>query len=100
MDQSRRAAIRAVFGISSESSTSRSMPGTELLKVTDRGLYCEAGDFHIDPWMPVDRALITHAHGDHARWGSRTYVCSAECERVLRTRIYNASITTRNWNET
>jgi putative mRNA 3-end processing factor len=72
----------------------------DLLCSTDRGLYCEAGDFYIDPWMPVDRAIITHAHGDHARWGSRTYVCSSECERVLRTRLGNANITTRNWGET
>src|SRR5215213_177076 len=71
----------------------------DLLTTTDRGLYCEAGDFYIDPWMPVDRAVITHAHGDHARWGSRTYICSAESERVLRTRLYNANITTRQWRE-
>ncbi|MBA3968989.1 MAG: DNA ligase-associated DEXH box helicase, partial [Gemmatimonadetes bacterium] len=35
-----------------------------MLRITDRGLYCDAGDFHIDPWLPVDRAVITHAHGD------------------------------------
>jgi putative mRNA 3-end processing factor len=58
-----------------------------LLSVTDRGLYCEAGDFYIDPWQPVDRAVITHAHGDHARWGSRHYLASAEGSRVLRTRL-------------
>ncbi|HET9985183.1 MAG TPA: ligase-associated DNA damage response exonuclease [Longimicrobiales bacterium] len=58
-----------------------------LLRLTDRGLYCEAGDFHIDPWRPVDRAVITHAHGDHARWGSHAYLGSAEGERVLRTRL-------------
>jgi putative mRNA 3-end processing factor len=75
------------------------MPRKDLLRATDEGLYCEAGDFYIDPWMPVDRAVITHAHGDHARWGSRTYVCSAECERVLRTRLWNADIATREWNE-
>ena len=73
---------------------------TELLCTTDRGLYCEAGDFYIDPWMPVEKALITHAHGDHARWGSRTYVCAEESERVLNTRLYNASITSRPWGET
>ncbi|MEP6508391.1 MAG: ligase-associated DNA damage response exonuclease [Gemmatimonadales bacterium] len=74
---------------------------TDLLAVTDRGLFCEAGDFHIDPWMPVDRALITHAHGDHAKWGSREYVCADEGARVLRTRIGpNASIATLNWRET
>ena len=58
-----------------------------LLATTERGLYCAAGDFYIDPWQPVDRAVITHAHGDHARWGSQRYLCSAEGVRVLRTRI-------------
>ena len=72
----------------------------DLLRITDRGLYCEAGDFHIDPWMPVERALITHAHGDHARWGSRAYACAAECERVLRTRIgSDQSISATAWGE-
>jgi putative mRNA 3-end processing factor len=58
-----------------------------LLRLAERGLYCDAGDFYIDPWQPVDRAVITHAHGDHARWGSRHYLCSRECEGVLRTRL-------------
>jgi putative mRNA 3-end processing factor len=62
-----------------------------LLRVSDRGLYCAAGDFHIDPWLPVDRAVITHAHGDHARWGSASYLCSLEGERVLRTRMGSAA---------
>ncbi|CAN5598116.1 ligase-associated DNA damage response exonuclease [soil metagenome] len=58
-----------------------------LLRITDRGLYCEAGDFHVDPWLPVERAVITHAHGDHARWGCERYLGSREGERVLRTRL-------------
>lgn len=58
-----------------------------LLELTARGLYCEAGDFHVDPWLPVDRAVVTHAHGDHARWGCRSYLGSAEGERVMRTRL-------------
>ena len=58
-----------------------------LLRSTDRGLYCQAGDFYVDPWQPVDRAVITHAHGDHARWGSRAYLGSREGARVLRTRL-------------
>ena len=73
---------------------------SDLLRLTDRGLYCDAGDFHIDPWMPVDRALITHAHGDHARWGSRAYACAHESSLVLRTRIGpDAPITTYSWGE-
>ena len=71
-----------------------------LLRATDRGLYCESGDFYVDPWLPVDRAVITHAHGDHARWGSRSYACSRECERVLRTRLgADQQIATFDWGE-
>ena len=71
-----------------------------LLRLAERGLYCEAGDFYIDPWQPVDRAVITHAHGDHARWGSATYLCSRECESVLRTRLGPAaSIRGVEWGE-
>jgi len=55
--------------------------------VTERGLHCAAGGFYVDPWLPVDAAVITHAHGDHARWGSRRYLGSREGERVLRTRL-------------
>src|SRR4029079_1041118 len=58
-----------------------------LLHLAERGLYCEAGDFYIDPWQPVDRAVITHAHGDHARWGSERYLSSREGVEVLRTRL-------------
>lgn len=46
------------------------------LSADDSGLYCAAGDFHIDPWRPVKRAIITHAHGDHARPGSDAYLCA------------------------
>jgi putative mRNA 3-end processing factor len=58
-----------------------------LLKSTDAGLYCEAGDFFVDPNTPVDRAVVTHAHGDHARRGSGAYLTSAEGESVLRHRM-------------
>jgi len=58
-----------------------------LLTVTEAGLWCEAGRFHVDPWQPVDRAVITHAHGDHARWGCRSYLGAREGGRVLRTRL-------------
>lgn len=45
----------------------------ELLKQTSKGLYCPKGDFYVDPWRPVPLAMITHGHGDHARWGCKTY---------------------------
>ena len=41
----------------------------DLLELTPEGLYCRAGDFHVDPWRPVPRAVVTHGHADHARSG-------------------------------
>lgn len=63
----------------------------DLLVVTDRGLWCPAGDFWIDPWRPVARAVITHAHADHARSGCDRYLCAAPGKIVLRTRLGGAS---------
>lgn len=71
-----------------------------LLALADRGLYCSAGDFYIDPWEPVARAVITHAHGDHARWGCDRYLCSREGAGVLRTRVgADATIRGVDWGE-
>ena len=58
-----------------------------LLRLTDRGLYCEAGDFFVDPWAAVDRAVVTHAHGDHVAWGCRAYLASEPGVPVLRARL-------------
>jgi putative mRNA 3-end processing factor len=63
-----------------------------LLRLTDRGLYCEPGDFYVDPWEPVDRAVITHAHGDHATWGSRAYLTSSGGVGVLRARLQPGAV--------
>ena len=59
----------------------------DLLQNTDRGLYCPAGDFYVDPWRPVPRAVITHAHSDHARSGSENYLCAERGVGVLRERL-------------
>ena len=58
-----------------------------MLRETPDGLFCEAGDFYVDPWAPVDRAVITHAHGDHARPGSAAYLCTPETAVLLRRRF-------------
>ena len=60
---------------------------TSLLLPTEAGLYCPAGDFHVDPWRPVDRAVVTHAHADHACWGCGQYVTSRDGVNVLRARV-------------
>jgi putative mRNA 3-end processing factor len=64
----------------------------DLIVQRPEGLYCPAGDFHIDPWRPVARAVITHAHADHARRGHGAYLATAISEGVLRARL-GSSIT-------
>ena len=64
--------------------------GGDLVVETPAGLYCPAGDFHIDPWRAVDRAVITHAHADHARPGHAHYLASAASVGVLRARLGEA----------
>jgi putative mRNA 3-end processing factor len=72
-----------------------------LLEHTPRGLYCAAGDFYVDPWRPVDRAVITHAHSDHARPGHAAYLATAPALGVLKSRLgANAKIETLAYRET
>ena len=58
-----------------------------LVTRTDDGLYCPAGGFHIDPWNPVPRAVVTHAHADHARSGCGRYLAAEPGRHLLRTRL-------------
>jgi putative mRNA 3-end processing factor len=58
-----------------------------LIEPTAAGLFCAAGGFYIDPWQPVDRAVITHAHGDHLTSGSRAYLCSEASRRLVVQRL-------------
>ncbi len=58
-----------------------------LLTFTDSGIYCPQADVYIDPWRPVQRALITHGHADHARWGHEKYLCTDSAKPVIRYRL-------------
>jgi len=72
---------------------------TPLISLTPAGLYCEAGDFHIDPWRPVARAVITHAHADHASAGHGHYLVSGAGLEVTRRRIGQADIQAVDYGE-
>ena len=63
------------------------MRKSDLIELRAEGLYCPAGDFHVDPWRPVADAIITHAHGDHARSGSANYRAAAVGIDILAERI-------------
>ncbi len=58
-----------------------------LIEFTSKGLYCRAGDFYIDPWKPVPKAVITHAHSDHARVGNDHYLCHPSTLPILKLRL-------------
>jgi putative mRNA 3-end processing factor len=62
-------------------------PSKPLISLTDHGLYCPQGGFYIDPHRPVDLAIVTHAHSDHARRGHKKYICVGQGEELLRTRL-------------
>jgi putative mRNA 3-end processing factor len=72
---------------------------SDLVISTDAGLYCPAGDFYIDPWRPVDRAVITHAHGDHASHGHRAYLATDSGAAVLRARLGAVSVQSLAYGE-
>jgi putative mRNA 3-end processing factor len=62
------------------------MKPTDLLMLTPQGLYCPKGGFHLDPMRPVDKALITHAHSDHARAGHGSVLATEETLDLMRIR--------------
>jgi putative mRNA 3-end processing factor len=70
-----------------------------LIEFSEKGLYCRAGGFYIDPWRPVDKAVITHAHSDHARWGSQWYLCHHFTKPILQARLGQNNYQSIEWNE-
>ncbi|MFQ3566337.1 MAG: ligase-associated DNA damage response exonuclease [Aggregatilineales bacterium] len=58
-----------------------------LISATERGFYCAAGDFYIDPWQPVTRAVITHGHADHFARGCGAYLVAGPGEAIFRLRL-------------
>lgn len=89
------------FPAHGQSHRSRHVPTqTPLLRTTPDGLYCDAGDFFVDPWRPVARAVVTHAHSDHARHGSAAYLAAREGEALLRHRLgADLPLETVGWGE-
>jgi putative mRNA 3-end processing factor len=71
-----------------------------VLTFTERGIYCPAADIYVDPWKPVDRAVITHGHADHARAGMGRYLATSEAAPVLRHRLGEIALDTVGYGET
>jgi putative mRNA 3-end processing factor len=72
----------------------------DLVVSSPAGLFCPAGGFHIDPWGPAERAVVTHVHADHARPGSAAYLCTEASVPFLRRRIDGPPIQGAAYGET
>lgn len=66
----------------------------DLLQFNENGIYCPPADIYIDPWRKVARAIVTHGHSDHARWGMGAYLCTPEALPVIRHRLGNITAQT------
>ena len=71
-----------------------------LIEFTEEGLYCRQGGFYVDPWKPVDYAVITHAHSDHARPGNKAYLCQSFTQPILELRLGPNKYQALDWYET
>lgn len=70
-----------------------------LLSFTDKGIYCQAADVYLDPWRPVDKAIITHGHSDHSRAGHRSYITHHRNIPIVKHRLGNVNISGKAWGE-
>jgi putative mRNA 3-end processing factor len=58
-----------------------------LITFTNKGIYCNQGDFYVDPWRPVNLAVTTHGHADHVKWGNTAYLCHELTKPILQQRL-------------
>lgn len=72
---------------------------SNLITFTEKGLFCEAGNFYIDPWKPVEKAVITHGHSDHAYAGHKYYLCHKFTKPILELRLGENNYQTVEWDE-
>ena len=71
-----------------------------LLHFTGNGIFCRQAGVYIDPWKAVEKAIITHAHSDHARMGNKSYLAHHDSEKILRYRLGDIQLQTLGYEET
>jgi len=72
----------------------------KLVKFTKKGIYCIPGKFYLDPWFPVDYAIISHGHADHSRSGNKHYLCQNDSKAIIKHRLgQDISIESLGYNE-
>ncbi|SHI63972.1 putative mRNA 3-end processing factor [Mesonia phycicola] len=73
---------------------------TPLLAFNQNGIYCEAADVYLDPWKPVKKAIISHGHADHSRWGHQQYITHHTNVPIIKHRLGDIVVAGKAWNET
>ena len=58
-----------------------------MITFDNNGIYCAQADVYIDPWKPVEKAIITHAHSDHARWGMKSYLAHKDAVACIEVSV-------------
>lgn len=76
------------------------MKNTPLLAFNDKGIYCAQADVYLDPWRPVDKAIISHGHADHSRWGHKKYITHHSNIPIIKHRLGEINVSGKDWNET
>ena len=72
---------------------------TPLLAFNDKGIYCAQADVYLDPWRPVDKAIISHGHADHSRWGHKKYI-TQHSNIPIKYRLGDINVSGKDWSET
>ncbi|WP_437370310.1 ligase-associated DNA damage response exonuclease [Maribacter litoralis] len=73
---------------------------TPLLQFTDNGIYCKKANVYLDPWKPVDHAIISHGHADHSRYGHKKYITHHRNVPIIQHRLGEINVTGKEWGET
>ncbi|MCM8570977.1 ligase-associated DNA damage response exonuclease [Gramella jeungdoensis] len=73
---------------------------TPLLAFNEKGIYCAQADVYLDPWKPVKKAIISHGHADHARWGHQKYITHNSNVPIIKHRLGDIEVSGKEWNET
>ena len=68
-----------------------------LLEFSDKGIYCPKADVYLDPWKPVQKAIISHAHADHSRWGHQKYIAHEYSVPIMQHRLGAIEVTAKKW---
>lgn len=71
-----------------------------LLIFNDKGIYCEKADVYLDPWKPVDKAIISHGHADHSRWGHKKYITHHTNVPIIKHRLGDITVSGVAYGET